>query len=93
MTHTEAIQFIENTQGKIFSLVFIKRTTGQERHMVCRLGVHSPLAYGEHLGPVYDAASKGLLTVWDMEKRSYKNIPLDAITRIKVKGKWQTIHE
>lgn len=93
MTHADAIRFIENTQGKIFSLVFTKRTDGSERHMVCRLGVYAPLAYGEHKGPAYDAASKGLLTVWDMEKRSYKNIPLDAITKIKVKGQWQTIKE
>lgn len=91
MTHAEGIEFINSSNGKIFSLVFIKRTTGEERHMVCRLGVYAPLAYGEHKGPAYDATSKGLLTVFDMEKRSYKNIPLDAIKRIKVKGTWQEI--
>lgn len=70
--------------GTIFSVDFIKRTTGEERHMVCRLGVKAHLKGGEKK---FSDAEKQLLTVFDVQKNGYRSIPLDAIIRVKIHGK------
>jgi len=70
--------------GTIFSVDFIKRTTGEERHMVCRLGVKSHLKGGKK---AFDDQEKNLLTVYDVQKSGYRSIPLDAIIRVKIHGK------
>lgn len=69
--------------GTIFSVQFIKRTTGEVRDMVCRLGVAKDLT-GE--GLKFDPVAKKLLTVWDVQKKGYRSIPLDAIQKIVVRG-------
>ena len=68
--------------GKIFSVVFIKKD-GSVRKMVARLGVHKHLKGGELK---YDAASKKLLPVFDMEKEEYRMINVSTIQEIKVGG-------
>jgi len=68
--------------GKIFSVVFIKKD-GSVRKMVARLGVHKHLKGGELK---YDAASKNLLPVFDMEKEEYRMINVSTIQEIKVGG-------
>ena len=35
----DAIKIIKDSAGKIFGVSFIKRTTGEARHMTARLGV------------------------------------------------------
>ena len=70
--------------GTIFSVDFIKRTTGEERHMVCRLGVKAHLKGGVKK---FDDKEKNLLTVYDVQKNGYRSIPLDAIIRVKIHGK------
>jgi hypothetical protein len=72
------------SDGKIFSVDFIKRTTGEERHMVCRLGVTSHLKGGTKK---FDDNEKKLLTVYDVQKNGYRSIPLDAIVRVKISGR------
>lgn len=59
-----ASEFLTNeTQGRFFSAYFYKKDSTL-REMVCRRGVKKGLAGGS-LG--YDAASKGLLPVYDMQ--------------------------
>lgn len=75
---------IRNLAGStIFSCRFVKRTTGQERLMVCRLGVTKHLSGGD---ATYEPSTKGLLPVYDTQKRAYRSIPLDAIISIKIAG-------
>ena len=69
--------------GKIFSLVFIKRSTGTERHMTCRLGVTKHLRGGNR---AYDPAQHNLLNVFDMDAKGYRSIPVEAIQRLSVGG-------
>lgn len=69
--------------GKIFSVTFVKRTTGEIRQMVCRLGVTSHLAGGEKS---FSDEEKGILTVFDTQKQGYRSISCEAVTRIKVDG-------
>lgn len=71
------------SDGSIFSVEFIKRTDGSHRKMACRLGVKKHLKGGQK---AYNATDKGLLTVFDMEKKGYRSIPVDAIQRLSVNG-------
>jgi len=71
--------------GTIFSVGFIKRTNGEFRHMICRLGVHSKLS-GSGGDRSYDPISRGLITVYDIAKQAYRTIPVDQIVWIKVRG-------
>jgi hypothetical protein len=69
--------------GQIFSVEFIKRTTGELRRMVCRLGVKKHLKGGT---AAYDAKEHNLLTVFDMEKNGYRSIPVEAVLSLTVHG-------
>lgn len=73
--------------GKIFSVTFIKRTTGERRTMVCRLGVKSHLKGGEKS---FDDAEHRLLTVFDTAKDAYRSIALESVEQIKINGEvWE----
>jgi len=72
--------------GTIFSLKFIKRSNGELREMVCRLGVKKHLATNGR-ERAYDPAEKGLLCVYDLQKKGYRSIPLENILEIRIKGK------
>lgn len=66
----------------VFSVHFSKRTTGEERTMICRF---TPSI--DHTGPTRQTIRQGILIVWDMQKRGYRSIPLDSIKWIKIRGK------
>lgn len=70
--------------GTIFSADFIKRTTGEPRTMVCRLGVSKGQVGGEL---PFCPVEKGLLPVYDMQKLDYRMISLDTLTELRVVGK------
>lgn len=69
--------------GLIFSVIFIKRTNGEVRKMVCRRGVKSYLKGGE-LG--YSAKDNNLLNVFDMEKQAYRSINCETIIELCLHG-------
>ena len=91
-------QFLEETKGgRIFSARFIK-ADGSERLMVCRRGVHKDL---KGKGLAYRPEEKGLLGVWDMQKRdprrdnqrgAYRMINLMTLQEVKFKGKIYKFH-
>ncbi len=68
---------------KIFSVDFTKRTTGEARTMVCRLGVTKGQSGGEL---PFDPVEKGLLPVFDMQKKGYRMISLESVTEIRANG-------
>lgn len=72
--------------GSIFGVRFIKRTDGEIRDMVCRLGASNKVKGDAGNGPAYDPIEKGLLPVWDMQKDGFRSIPLDNIIHVKIKG-------
>ena len=83
-THMTIQEFIDRaSSGQIFTVEFIKRTTGELRVMNCRRGVTKHLRGGE-LG--YDAAVKKLLTVYDLKSEGYRTVPLDGLVSVKVGG-------
>lgn len=88
MTRQEFTDWVVQQEGRIFSLVFVKRTTGEEREMVCRLGVTAHLKGGVK---AYDAAAHNLITVFDMVKGGYRSIPVENVLRVKVSGSWEDV--
>ena len=69
--------------GKIFTVSFTKRTTGQPRTMNCRRGVQHDLVGA---GKGYDDSEKQLMTVWSLDSEGYRTIPLDAVHELKHHG-------
>lgn len=69
-------------KGKIFSVTFTKRN-GETRKMCCRTGVVQEI---KGTGMAYNAAERGILTVFDMSKKNYRSIRSDSIQSIKIEG-------
>lgn len=88
VTRREALAYIEKHWGMFVTLVFVKRSTGEEREMTFRQGVTEHLAGGE---PAYDFSEKGLLPVYDMVAKGYRSVPKEGIVRIKMKGVWHKV--
>jgi hypothetical protein len=80
---TEAIRTLAG--GTIFSCHFVKRTSGEERTMVCKM----PAIPDNECNPSASPSrffNNGLLLVWDMQKKGYRTVPLDSIQWIKIRG-------
>jgi len=92
ISREECLQFIEERNGKIFSVRFMKRTTGEIRKMVCRLGVKSGLVE-EPSKPPTDWKAHSLIPVYDMEKKAYKCIPIEGILEIKIDDVWHPVQQ
>jgi hypothetical protein len=78
------------SDGTIFTVDFIKRTTGEMRKMNCRRGVKKGVT-GE--GRKFDPKAKNLLGVFDMqvvetsgEKGAFRFINLEGLMTLKFKG-------
>lgn len=65
---------IRKTNGRFFSVRFIK-ANGESRKMVARLGVKRYLKGGEST----TAHKDNLITVFDVQKREYRNINLTTV--------------
>ena len=80
---------IRSQNGKVVSVKFIKRTTGEVRTMQCKLGVKKHLTGGVLK---YDPKDYQLLTVYSMDvaavdpKKAYRSIPLDAVLEVTASG-------
>jgi|TARA_R110000824_G_scaffold156873_6_gene330108 predicted secreted protein len=79
----EAVIKIEESEGKIFSVVFRKRTTGEWRKLIGRLGVRKDV---NGTGLKYDPASRQLMTVYDMQNQGWRMINKNSITELQTKG-------
>jgi len=106
MTIYELIESLaESHGGRFFRISFVKRTTGEPRTIVGRMGVVKHLAGG---GPAYDFKDKGLLPVWITDKSrrkddvgsktGYRAIPIEGITELQSHGRrWvvngEDVHE
>ena len=79
----EAVIKIKGSEGKIFSVVFEKRTTGEFRKLIGRLGVHKDV---NGTGLRYDPASKQLMTVYDMQNQGWRMINMEGLTQLQTQG-------
>lgn len=90
LTREEAARKISNYhEGKIFTVTFVKRTSGEVRKMNCRKGVSKGIT-GE--GHKFDPQEKKLVCVWDLQKSGYRMISLDSIISIKMEGEEFTVN-
>lgn len=83
VTNTELkaiISAIDTTH--IFGVTFIKKN-GDVRDMNCMLGVKKHLRGGEQ---AYDPAEYNLLTVFDVQKKDYRNINFAQLVKAKIDG-------
>ena len=71
------------SDGQIFSVQFVKRSTGELRTMKARLGVRKALKGGTK---AYDPSKKNLLSVYDMEAQGYRSIPAENVISLSVSG-------
>jgi hypothetical protein len=68
--------FLESTSGRIFRVVFSRRSDGKQREMVCRTGVISR----HNNGTIpFDPSSMNLFSVYDVHKKAYRFIPLENV--------------
>ena len=88
LTREEAIAEILDSRGKIISLEFTKRSTGELRQMLCRTGVTSHLSGGV---PAYNREARVLICVYDFQKQAYRSVPIEGITRVKRLGDWEDV--
>lgn len=68
--------------GKFFTVRFLKRTDGTERVMNAR--VRPPTEGGP--GMPYDPTEHGLLVVWDVQARGWRQIPADNVIELRAHG-------
>ena len=77
------VDILRGTKGKIFRVTFIKRTTGELRHLTGRLGVGKGIS-GKGLN--YSPQAHNLMTVFDFQKKEFRMINLDQLKEVKFKG-------
>jgi len=84
----EIRNLIDSTEGRWFRTIYVKRTTGEIREMVCRVGVK---AYVNGIGMKYDARSRNLMPVWVANEGkqgadAYRMIDLEGVLELKAEG-------
>lgn len=87
-TIEQALKFIEESHGRIFSIKFLKRGTTELREMTCRTDVKK---YVKGEGRAYNPAEHLLVYVYDMLKKGYRCFPIDGLKEIKIDGEWHRI--
>ena len=88
VTPQEVEGILRATRGGFFTVVFVKRTTGELRTMHATLNLKSALKGGD---AKYDAKDKGLLIVRDMDATRegvapIRSIPWGNVTQIHAHG-------
>lgn len=73
-------RFIAETRGRIFTVVFSRRSDGTQRVMTCRTGVKSHSKGG---ASSYSPCLCGLALVWDLQSRGYRTIPVKRVIAIR----------
>ena len=108
INNEQAFSIIEATraQGTIFTVTFVKRTTGETRTMNARLGVKRGVT---GVGMAYKPSEKNLIACYDVEKakemkaqglddvsaskKSYRMINLEGIISLTVSGQAYTVEK
>jgi hypothetical protein len=86
ITTEQAVQMIADAKksGKIFTVKFFKRTTGEFRVMNCRGGVYKDLSGGDLR---FNPSDHRLIPVFDMQKCAYRMVNCETIQEITIHGK------
>lgn len=87
---TKLLDHRSNGKGKIFSVIFVKRTTGELRIMNARFGVRKGI---KGVGLSFDAKVHGLIGVFDMIKNEYRFINVSGLKKIRIGGEEYEVKE
>jgi len=87
-TIAEALKFIEESHGRIFTIRFISRTTHKLRQMRCKTYVKDAIKGGEQ---AYNPKDYLLVNVYDWDAKHYKSFPIDGLKEILINGEWHQI--
>ncbi|MFW6130449.1 MAG: hypothetical protein ACOC56_04620 [Atribacterota bacterium] len=79
----EAANMIKESNGKFMTVVFTKRSTGENRKMNCRTGVKK----GVKGSGKRRAQKDGLITVYDMSKKGFRTINISGLRSICMNNK------
>jgi hypothetical protein len=83
VTLQRAVKLLRATNGTVFRATFVKRTDGTVRNLVGRLDVTKGITGA---GMKYDPFDRGLMTVYDFQKKGFRMVNLESLTEICVKG-------
>ena len=98
ISQSQAAELIRTSKGKIFSVTFIKRSTGSPRRMVGRVGVTQGVTGA---GKTFNTADHNLLTVFELVTdnargpkgqlrnmgKQWRHVSIEGITSLKMAGK------
>jgi len=88
ITKNTAKKLIEESNGKIFTVTFIKKD-GSLREMNCRLGVKQHRKGGEL---AYDPKKYNLIVVFDLQKMNYRMINALTIKQLNINSQKFTVN-
>jgi hypothetical protein len=79
----EATELMQNSNGQIFTVMFIKKTNGEYREMICRLGVSLGV---NGRGRNFTYEPEELLGVYDMQKHAHRMVNLRSVVGLNIGG-------
>lgn len=74
----------ETDDSTVFTVNFVKRTTGKERVLNCRRGVKKGVT---GVGLRYNPKAYNLLSVFDMQNDGFRMINLETVRWVKLHGR------
>jgi hypothetical protein len=77
----EVQNVIESAGNKFFTVMFVKRTDNTLRTMNCRKGVKTGVK-----GTGHRSHKSGLVTIYDMTNKGFRNINLSGVRSISANG-------
>lgn len=80
---SKARELMEKSNGKIFTVMFIKKTNGAYREMNCRLGVTVGV---NGKGRNFTPGDYDLLGVYDMQKHDHRMVNLRSVVGLNING-------
>lgn len=94
-TQQHIADLISQTNGAFFNVTFTKRTTGEQRTITGRTGVHK---YTNGVGLKYDRSEKALIGVWVSNEGkigadAYRSIPIEGIVAAVIGGQQYTVEQ
>jgi len=84
----DAVGKMGTAKGKIFTITFVKRSTGEVRTMNCRTGVSKDV---KGVGLNYSRKQHNLFGVFDMQKQQHRSVNLDSLITLAIGGELYTI--
>ena len=90
LAREKAITVIQSLHGRIFAATFTKKD-GSQRKMVCRTGVKSAYKGTGSYSHTRDL-TRANITVFDMQERQYRAIPLNRLHSLTCDGHSYEVH-